>query len=637
MCCPSWSGCSVSEWDLPDRSRSRAVLIGTSRYTELPSVPAAAHSLRRMHRLLTGPLCGWPANRVTVVLDQRRPADLPDQLVALFGEAKDVALFYYVGHGQVDYENRLCLGLTDSRLQTERRATTSLTFDAVRQALAASPARVKVVILDCCFAGRAVHELNTLATPGVDMTALAGSTGAYVLAATDAGGTAWFESAEESRTPHTYFTKFLADLVEGGIPGESTGLTMAPIYRQLREDLPAAGKPAPVRISRDDGHAFLFARNAATAVPTSQEPAGRLPGTRSSAGPGAPVAPAAPARARPWLRRRRPRRRTVVVSAVCGVLALVTAIAVPLAISSHGTGTPQTLPLADSTADDVVHAVAYSPTGTYLAAGSGDGTVRLWNLTAGGSPTRLNIGTSPAQALAFSPDGTILAIGGGHATVELRDVATGKTLAILTGAGGDTIVSVSFNDNGTSLAFGDVEGAVWLWNRATRKSTPLRRSNDKVYAVAFWPHHGTLAGGGASTGAVRLWDTAHPTAEANALVADTDGGLVRALAFSADGSLLATGGNASEVKLWDVKTTRTRLQEFKEQHSSILSVAFSPNGEMVASGSGDGSIWLWNTITGTKIAAFSGSHDVESVAFSPDGKVLASGGDDHRVHLWRVP
>jgi hypothetical protein len=81
-----------------DYSRSRAVLVGTSKYTHLDQVPAAANSLARMERLLTGRLCGWPRKRVTVIRDQGKPGDLPDQLVESFIDVKDVALFYYVGH-----------------------------------------------------------------------------------------------------------------------------------------------------------------------------------------------------------------------------------------------------------------------------------------------------------------------------------------------------------------------------------------------------------------------------------------------------------------------------------------------------------------------------------------------------------
>jgi Caspase domain len=267
----------MTEWVRPDRSRSRAVLIGTSTYTELGDVPAAAHSLDRIGRLLTGPLCGWHAGQVTQILDQRLPGDLPDRLIEIYTQAIDVALFYYVGHGQLDDEGQLCLGLVQSRkLETERRATTSLTFNAVRRALRASPAKVKVIILDCCFAGQATHGPHTLSGQEVDVPALTSGTGAYTLAATGPYSTAWFESDQDSETPHTYFTKHLAEIVERGISGEATGLTLDPIYRRLRDDLPAEGKPTPTCSSRDSADSFLFARNAAPRLPVpSALPFGR--------------------------------------------------------------------------------------------------------------------------------------------------------------------------------------------------------------------------------------------------------------------------------------------------------------------------------------------------------------------------
>ena len=231
-----------------------------------------------MQRLLTGPLCLWPTSQVTLVPDQRLPGNLPDRLIDLYKKATDVALFYYVGHGQIDDEGQLCLGLVDSRrLETERRATTSLTFDAVRRALRASPASIKVIILDCCFAGQAVHGPRTLAGQEVDVPALTSGTGAYILAATGPYSTAWFESDQDTPIPHTYFTKQFAEIVERGIPGEPAGLTLDPIYRRLREDLPAAGKPAPTRSSRDNADTFLFARNAAPRPPEPAAPADTPP------------------------------------------------------------------------------------------------------------------------------------------------------------------------------------------------------------------------------------------------------------------------------------------------------------------------------------------------------------------------
>jgi hypothetical protein len=217
-----------------------------------------------MYRLLTGPLCGWPPDCVTMLAEPESPGDLPDRLVELFAQARDVALFYYVGHGQVDFEDELCLGLVGSRVESERRATTSLTFESVRRSLRASSAATKVVILDCCYAGQAVQDRHTLAgASSEDITGLVGASGAYTLAATGPASTAWFESGTDSPLPHTHFTRALVDTVIRGIQGGPAALTLDPIYQQLREGLSAEGKPVPTRISRHDADAFVFARNVA--------------------------------------------------------------------------------------------------------------------------------------------------------------------------------------------------------------------------------------------------------------------------------------------------------------------------------------------------------------------------------------
>jgi hypothetical protein len=268
----------MTNWTPPDRSGSRAVLIGTSRYAELTEVPAAANSLDSMYRLLTGPLCAWPDSQVTLIAEPESPGDLPDLLVEEFGQAQDVALFYYVGHGQVDFEDELCLGLTGSRIQSERRATTSLTFAAVRRALRASPSAMKIVILDCCFAGHAVHSHNSLAGVGdMDITGMVGASGAYTLAATGPTSTAWFESSAGSPLPHTHFTRALVDTVARGIPDGPTSITLEPLYRRVREVLQASGKPVPTRSSRDLAADFVFARNAAP------QPAAEAPERSSTA------------------------------------------------------------------------------------------------------------------------------------------------------------------------------------------------------------------------------------------------------------------------------------------------------------------------------------------------------------------
>ena len=253
----------MPEWRPYDYSRSRAVLVGASEYDSLQDLPAALNSLNRMYGLLTGPLCGWPADRVDLMVNERGHRNLPDSLITSFEDAADVALFYYVGHGQIDLSNQLCLGLPGSRTEVNRRAATSLPFDAVRRAMLDSPADIKIVILDCCFAGLAGLPANSLAASSDDVIDRTGGSGAYTMMASEAYATAWYDTTPGVVRPQTFFTQYLVDLVESGIPRQPSGLRLHPLFVQLRDLLATDGRPVPVERSVDAARDFVFARNAA--------------------------------------------------------------------------------------------------------------------------------------------------------------------------------------------------------------------------------------------------------------------------------------------------------------------------------------------------------------------------------------
>ncbi|MEV4752588.1 hypothetical protein ACIBF6_40675 [Streptosporangium amethystogenes] len=262
------------------------MLIGVGTYTHLPPVKAALNSLARFTSVLTGPLCGWPADRISVISDVRQPGDLPDRLVELFEPVQDIALFYYVGHGQVDPDDKLCLGLVDSRAEASRRKTTSLPFGAVRDALRSGRPRTKIVILDCCYAGLAAGRHGSLAASDniLDRTLGAGD---YTLAAAEQFATAWYDT-DTTTTPQTYFTQYLADVIEAGIPGKGPDLTLDSIYHATHDALGRNGKPLPTSRANGQATRIVFARNAA-AIPPEAPPS--LPSQDPSPATQAPSSP----------------------------------------------------------------------------------------------------------------------------------------------------------------------------------------------------------------------------------------------------------------------------------------------------------------------------------------------------------
>jgi glycine betaine/choline ABC-type transport system substrate-binding protein len=236
-----------------DYSESRALLIGTSEYQDerFPALPAADNSLEGMRQILTNPeLCGWPASRVKQLSNESDNRQLVIKLRKWARETTGVFLLYFVGHGTPG-EKGPCLTLTDTH--EEHPDATGLEYSRVRKALLDSPARVKIVILDCCYAGRAVPPVQSGQALFTDIS------GTFVLAAADHAA----HVPENQELACTSFTGELLDLLRKGITDGPEELTLEDIYRHLRARLSEIDLPDPNCGGTDTAGAFRFARNAA--------------------------------------------------------------------------------------------------------------------------------------------------------------------------------------------------------------------------------------------------------------------------------------------------------------------------------------------------------------------------------------
>jgi hypothetical protein len=266
---------------LPDPRRSYAVLVGTAVYRSdgLTDLPAVRNNLSDLAAILTDPVVGgFPADRCTVIADPAEDRPLFRELRRLARAAEDTFLVYFAGHGHTGPLNQLYLGLTDT--DTDELRVSALDYDLIREILAECPAHNRVVILDCCFSGRAVRHMAG------DQETLYGQVaveGTYVLASCRRNEIA---VAPEGAT-HTAFTGELLRLLRAGVPGGPELLTFGEIYRRLLHTATVRGLPRPSRQGTGTVDQLALTRNPAVPGPARPGPAAvPRPGTAPSAGAG---------------------------------------------------------------------------------------------------------------------------------------------------------------------------------------------------------------------------------------------------------------------------------------------------------------------------------------------------------------
>ncbi|WP_194916184.1 caspase family protein [Catenulispora rubra] len=241
-----------------DPARSRIVLVGVESYTDavIPDEPAIANNVADLTEVLTDPAFGaFDSEHLLVAPDGAGVQDVGSLLLTAAAEAEDLLLFYYAGHG-FPTTSRAELHLSLAGTGIDRLAFTALPFDAVRDVFLQARARSRVVILDCCYSGKAIGRI----LGDADVPEPLDIAGTYTLTASPATRPA---SAALPGERHTAFTGRLIELLRTGNPEAGPDLSLGDIYRHLRIRLRADGLPEPQQRGTATGDRLALTPNPA--------------------------------------------------------------------------------------------------------------------------------------------------------------------------------------------------------------------------------------------------------------------------------------------------------------------------------------------------------------------------------------
>ncbi|KZT13292.1 WD40 repeat-like protein [Laetiporus sulphureus 93-53] len=319
-------------------------------------------------------------------------------------------------------------------------------------------------------------------------------------------------------------------------------------------------------------------------------------------------------------------------------------------------------------------ALAYSPNGRYIATGSENAIVTIWDAQSGRRLHTCEQHMDAVCSLAFSPDSTQVVSGSRDGTAIVWGIADGALVIMLRGHQG-FVYSVSWSPDNKTIATGSVDFTMRLWDASTGAQRSISDDHSGiVMLVAFSPDSTRVVSAGADYSA-RVWDA---TNGQQISVYEGHEGIIYSMAFSPDSRRIVSGSDDGTARIWyaqsadelvalhkhdgsvwavafslDLKKVLSAASDGTVEASdsytgeSLLSIgadgslinmaAFSHDGKRICASLADNTIKVWNAETGAEVSTLTGHTDkVSLLQFAPNGQQIVSASDDGTLRLWNV-
>jgi WD40 repeat protein len=277
-----------------------------------------------------------------------------------------------------------------------------------------------------------------------------------------------------------------------------------------------------------------------------------------------------------------------------------------------------------------VHAVAVTSDGRTAISGSGDNTVRVWDLRTGSCSAVLKGHTDVVYAVAVSADGWTAGAGSDDNTVCVWDLRTGSCSAVLKGHT-SYVTAVAVTADGRTAVSGSSDYTVRVWDPRTGSCPAVLKGHTSYVTAVAATADGRTAVSGSWDTTVRVWDLG--TGSCSTLLRGHTNS-VAAVAVTADGRTAVSGSSDNTVCVWDLRTGSCFALP-KGHTSGVVAVAVTADGQTAVSGSWDYTVRVWDLRTGSCSAVLKGhTNYVTAVAVTADGQTAVSGSNDSKVCIW---
>jgi WD40 repeat protein/tRNA A-37 threonylcarbamoyl transferase component Bud32 len=269
-----------------------------------------------------------------------------------------------------------------------------------------------------------------------------------------------------------------------------------------------------------------------------------------------------------------------------------------------------------------VESVSFSPDGKYLASGSRDGIIKLWNVSDGSLIRTFEGHNDSVHSVSFSPDGRYIASGSDDKTVRLWDTSSGVLVKKFKNHKG-SVYQVVFSNDGRYLFSGGSDKKINIWDVNEKKHINNINADIIIDYIALSTDNNYLIIGDKG-GIIKVWDLF---------------GKVFLKTVSNDSTIISISDNgeyfitkeANKIKI--LNTLNQNIIRTIDDNNDVISALLSKNNEFILL-VGFKNMYLWSLSLNSIIKTLEVDNKITALSFSKDENYLASGTEDGVISIW---